>query len=416
MKKEFKKLICVLLSVMMMVTCTSCGWKINAQEISKGYTRRSGLEAKELDENFVSAMAKFSMTLFKGLVTKDEENDLISPLSAILCLAMVANGADGETKTQMEEAFGMSISDLNENLYAYTSSLYSADDCKVNIADSIWVRDDENALHVNEEFLQANADWYDAQIYSAPFDDSTVNDINKWCEDQTDGMIDHIIDEINDNTLMYLINALSFDAEWATKYEKDDIKDYQFTNYDKSKSDVKMLKSEEYRYIEADGVVGFAKDYAGNKYSIVGLLPDESMDIYEFINSLDGDAWMKLWNSKSYDSVQVKMPEFKYSCNMKLNDTLQAMGMKNMFNEKLADFSKMGSADGGNLYCSSVCQKTFIQVDRNGTKAAAITWAVMGAKSAAPDFYYVTLDRPFVYAIVDNQTGLPLFIGAVTNL
>lgn len=397
-----------------MLSFTSCGLKVSAEELSKDY-KRQATDNGEITDTFKRAMADFSMSLFKGLVTKDNSNDLVSPLSAVICIAMIANGADGETKAQIEKTFGMDVDTLNRSLYAYTSLLYQADDYKLNLADSIWFRDEENRLHVNEEFLQTNADWYNAQIYAALFDASTLKDINNWCKHYTDGMIEKMIDKIDSDAVMYLINALTFDAKWSKKYEKKDINDGQFTNYDGSKKTVQMLSSEENTYLSAKGVKGFAKNYAGDQYSIVGLLPDEKTDIYDYINSLDGSAWMSLWNSRQTTTVSVKMPEFTYSASMKLNDTLKAMGMTDMFDGN-ANFSKLGYSERGNLYCSEVCQKTFIQVDRNGTKAAAINWGAIKEAAYYVEMFSVILDRPFVYAIVDNTTGLPIFIGAVTVL
>lgn len=407
--------LCLLLAGILLLTCSSCGLHLHATELSKDYQRRQ-TETGEVSEAFKTAMADFSMSLFKEIVTKDEENDLVSPLSAVICLAMLANGADGETKAQMEAAFGMDIDSLNKNLYAYTSSLYRAKDCKLNLADSIWFRDEENRLHVNAEFLQTNADWYDAQIYAAPFDQSTLKDINNWCRHYTDGEIEKIIDEIDRDTVMYLINALTFDAQWETRYQKEDIDSERFTNYDGTQSTVQMLASEESTYLSADGIRGFAKNYAGNRYSIVALLPDEETDLYACIDTLDGAGWMKLWNSRKNTSVSVKMPEFTYRAKMKLNNALQAMGMTDMFGEK-ANFSKLGYSERGGLFCSEVGQEVLIRVDRNGTKAAAITWGGMKDEAAPPiEPLRVILDRPFVYAIVDNATGLPLFVGAVTSL
>ena len=227
-------------------------------------------------------------------------------------------------------------------------------------------------------------------------------------------MIEKMIDKIDTDTVMYLINALTFDAKWATKYEKKDVGDGHFTNYDGTQKTVQMLSSEERTYFATDGVKGFAKNYAGDRYSIVALLPDQGTDIYDYIGTLDGAGWMNLWNSRESASVKVKMPEFTYSVSMKLNDTLKTMGMTDMFSDS-ADFSKLGYSERGNIYCSEVCQKVFIQVDRNGTKAAAITWGGMKDK-AVMEVHSVILDRPFVYAIVDNATGLPIFIGAVTAL
>lgn len=226
-------------------------------------------------------------------------------------------------------------------------------------------------------------------------------------------MIDSILSEIPDDVIMYLINALVFDAKWEEKYEEDDIRDVTFTNYDKTETAVDMLFSEESVYLYGDGVKGFAKNYSGGAYSFVALLPDEDTDIYDYTASLTGKAWLSLWNSRETATVKVRIPEFTYTSHMKLNDVLFTMGMTDMFDPDLADFSKLGYSEAGNIFCSAVEQKVFIEVDRNGTKAAAITWGLMSDKLVDNIVY---LNRPFVYAIVDNSTGLPLFFGVVTNL
>lgn len=410
------QLACLSLAFAMLFSASSCAMRISAAELSAGYERRA-TEEGEVSDQFKAAMAGFSMELFKGITEKDGENDVVSPLSAVICLAMIANGAAGETKAQMEKAFGMDIDTLNESLYAYTNSLYTSKDCKVNLADSIWFRDD-GQLKVNEDFLQANADWYDAQVYAAPFDDSTLKDINNWCKKHTDGLIDKIIDSIDRDSVMYLINALLFDAKWQNKYEKSDVIEDDFTNYNGSVSKVQYLTSTEREYFSAIGATGFSKNYDGGKYSFMGILPDAGTDIYDFVNSLDGKAWTELRGSSQFTTVDVKFPEFTYNTEMELNEVLKAMGMNDMFDSTKADFSALAQCTGGNIYCSLVRQKVVVDVSRNGTKAAAITLGEMKAESAMPstEVKTVILDRPFVYAIVDNASGLPLFVGIVQGL
>lgn len=411
--------LCITLAVITVLSCVSCSSAvlpakaIEADELSAGYFRMTD-ESGTVSDDFKSEITDLSMTLFRKLVTNDKENDLVSPISAILCLAMLANGADGNTKKQIENVLGMDVDTLNECMYAYTSSLYSSDNCSVNIANSIWFRNNDNKLQISEDFLQTNADWYDAQIYSAPFNSSTVNDINNWCKEQTDGMIDNIIDRIDADTVMYLINALAFDAKWAYEYKSEDIKNGTFTCYDGTPKKVTMLNSIENVYISDDGVTGFVKDYKEGKYSFMALLPDKGTDIFDFVDTLDGDRWNSLLEKRENVFVDVKMPEFSYSAKMNLNEVLKDMGMTDMFTDN-ADFTKLGSYEGENLSCSQIDQKTYISVDSNGTKAAAVSWAISGCSGAIAD-EYVSLNRPFVYAIIDNASGIPLFVGVVTYL
>ena len=407
---------CMLLST---VTMSGCMLTIKAEEISADYTRTATEEGKVTDA-FVAAMADFSLTLANTTVDlekEDKANHLISPLSAMICLSMLATGAEGETLAQMEAVLGMKMDELNKALYAFTQSLYVGEDCKVSVADSIWYREGDG-FAVREEFLQTCADWYEAQQYAAPFDESTRKDINNWVEKYTDGMIDSILeDPIPAEAVMYVVNALVFDAKWEEEYEKKDILTDTFTSLGGAESSVTMLRSEESRYLTVEGGFGVAKPYKGTGYCFVGLLPEEGTDIYEFAASLDGGDWTAMWQEQNRTTVYTRIPEFTYSSDMNLTDSLKEMGMADLFSSDTADLSGLGTSAMGNLYCDGVFQKTFIQVDRNGTKAAAVTWAVNKGESAAPmEPKYVYLDRPFVYAIVDTGTGLPLFVGVVTQL
>lgn len=408
--------LCLLLGTL---TLSGCTLPIHAEELSADYTRKTTDEG-EVSEAFIAAMADFSMTLSNTAIsqsrTEGRENHLISPLSAMICLAMIANGAEGDTLAEMESALGMDVDDLNRALYAYTQSLYVGDDCKVSLADSIWYRDDGN-FRIREEFLQTCADWYEAQQYAAPFDESTREDINRWVKKYTDGMIDTMLDEpIPADTVMYVVNALVFDAKWEAEYENVDVTGRTFTSIDGSTTTVDTLHSEESRYLTVPGGQGFVKPYKGGAYSFVGLLPDEGVDVYELAATLNGDTWATMWQERTYAMIHARIPEFTYDANVNLTPVLQSMGMAHLFDER-ADLSGIGSYAGADLYCGGVYQKTFIEVSRNGTKAAAITWGDIKAESAAPaEPIRIYLDRPFVYAIVDSATGLPLFFGVVTQL
>lgn len=416
MKRIFLSVLCLMLAAILTVGCTSCAVRVSAEELSAGYTRQID-ETPLVGYGFRLAAAEFSMDLFREIPMEEGENVLLSPLSALLCLGMVTGGADGETLRQLEEAFGMDTDTLNESLLAYVQSLYSGEGCEVAIANSIWTQSGDGRFTVNEDFLQKNANYYGAQIYRVPFNGQTVRDINAWVNKHTDGMIKEIVDSVSPDTVMMLINALMFDAKWQEKYESNDIDKYTFTDYYGNKSKVDMMNSEESFYLTLENAVGFAKKYEGGKYSFVGLLPEEGEDVYEFARSLTGEDFLAMWDAQSYRTVKVRIPEFSYENEFSLVDTLRALGVEDMFSPEDANFAGLGACEDGNIFCSEVRQKTFIEVSRNGTKAAAVTWATMECTSAAPsETVNIFLDRPFVYAIVDNATGLPLFVGVVANI
>lgn len=410
----------LLTACVLLTSLSSCTLPIRATELSEGYAR-TATEEGEVSEAFLAAMADFSLTLSNTVVAQTKEetaNHLISPLSAMICLSMLANGADGATLAQMEAALGMTVEDLNRSLYAFTKNLYTGDDCRISLADSIWYREGDR-FTVREEFLQTCADWYDAQQYAAPFDETTREDINNWVKEYTDGMIDTMLEEpIPANTVMYVVNALVFDAKWHTEYEKKQIRERTFTSLDGTETAVEMMHSDEDVYLTVAHGQGFAKAYKGRGYSFVGLLPDEGVNVHDFAASLTGDTWLSMWQTQDRSqTVQVRIPEFTYEASMVLKPVLQEMGMNLLFDAEACDLSGIGSSAAGNLYCDGVYQKTYIEVNRHGTKATAITWADNRDKASAPmEQRTVYLDRPFVYAIVDNQTGLPLFVGIVTEL
>jgi serpin B len=335
--------------------------KVSANELSKNYARVASVQPTVTDE-FKTSFTDFSLTMFRETVKGSKENKLFSPLSAALCLALVNNGANGETRAQLESLFGMETDELNRTMYAFTSNLYSAKDCKLSIANSIWMK--ENALQVNPDFLQRNADWYGAQAYSAPFNGSTVQDINNWCHNQTQGKISKILNDIPNDAVIYLINAVDFDAKWQTKYERDDIEQGIFHNDNGTNSEATMLHSVESRYFIDDNSVGFAKNYMDNKYSFMALLPDEGVDIYEYIESLNGEKWANLLESGDYNradyewrEVHARIPEFSYEVELSLNKTLQSLGVTDMFDPISADFSGIDST-----VCRSCISPTYRRI------------------------------------------------------
>jgi len=377
-----------------------------------GITSR-GVSGKPADNVFVASMADFSIELFKES-TASGGNSLISPPSVMLALAMTSNGADGDTLAELEVLLGggIPLDSLNEYLYSYVNGLPSAENSMLRIANSIWFRDDET-LRVEPAFLQTNADFYRAQIFSAAFDDQTVDEINNWVDANTDGMIDSIIDEIRDEAL-FLINAVAFDAEWARIYDESDIWEGEFTDIHGNKQRVEFMHSAESMFIEDGMATGFIKPYAGGSYSFVALLPNEGITIEAYIESLTGTGFLSMLENKQFEEVRASMPKFEFEYEISMIDALNTLGIHEAFDEYRADFGRMATSSIGNLFISEVLHKTFISVDERGTRAGAATVVAVDAASAPiEEPKIVRLDRPFLFAIIDSSTNLPIFIGTV---
>lgn len=368
-----------------------------------------------IDDKFISSQMRLGVDLFK-FTSKETENKnvLISPLSIQLALSMTANGADGQTLREMESLLGgdITLSELNEYLYSYVSSLPSEDEYKLEIANSVWFRDDFEA---NKSFLQTNADYYDADAYKAHFDDTTLRDINGWVDDNTDGLINKIYDHIDPSTVMCLINAIVFDGEWDEVFEKESINDGIFRSISGEERTVEMMSCEETKYLDDGRATGFIKDYKEGKYSFAALLPNEGVDINDYIDSLDAETMIDTLSKPERGSVQVTMPKFSYEYELKMNDLLASLGMPSAFDPYTADFTRLGKSDEG-LYISDIRHKTYISVDDRGTKAAAITAVAVDTRSMEILDMQIRLDRPFVYMIIDNSQNLPIFIGTVMDI
>ncbi|MBQ3155277.1 MAG: serpin family protein [Clostridia bacterium] len=372
------------------------------------------VEGKQIDEAFRQSQMRLAMELFEACSSASEgKNVLISPLSIQLALAMTANGASGETLEEMQALLGgdIPLDELNAYLYEYVGSLPSSDKYKVELANSIWFRE-QNGFEVYESFLQTNADYYKSQAYAAPFDDTTVEQINKWVEVHTDGMIKKVIEDIDPLTMMYLINALVFDAEWASPYDEYSVHDGTFTALGGRVCDVEYMSAEEGYYLETKDAVGFAKNYKDGKYRFAALLPDEGVDVYDYIASLDGETLLDALDNMESASVFATMPKFSYEYDLEMTDVLSALGMPTAFTDG-ADFSAMSNHD---LHIGTVIHKTFIEVAEKGTRAGAVTAVGMMEEGVPMYKAVIKLDRPFVYLIIDAETNLPLFVGAVTEL
>lgn len=447
--KFIKTIACMTAAVLIAVSLAACGEKAAVPDDTDGVTGNTDtaggtsadngelpeaipLSVKNLMENvtpqttetgpvngdFVAASADFALGLFRKSAAAGE-NTMISPLSVLIALSMTANGAAGETLQQMENVLGsgLTIDQLNEYLRDFTSSLTSADKARLTAANSVWFRDDGGSIAVNADFLQKNADYYHADAYGAAFDDRTVDDINSWVSRHTDGLIDGILDKIPAEAVMYLINAVVFDAEWEKVYTLEQVYDGIFHAHGGSEQTVPMMRSEETRYLDDGKATGFIKPYAGGRYSFAALLPNEDVLLEDYIASMTGESFLGTLSGPKSGIVYAEMPKFTSEYKIEMNGILTELGIEDAFSASLADFSKLGSSPLGNIFISSVLHKTYISVDELGTKAGAVTSVEMSVTSMpAEDIYTVTLDRPFVYAIIDNATNLPLFIGAVTGI
>ena len=360
-------------------------------------------------------LTDFGINLFQRSL-KSGENTLVSPLSVLYALSMTANGADENTLTQMDTVLGLDVQQRNRWLYSYAEGIKNSN---LFLANAIWLKDDKG-FSVEPEFLQTNANYYNAGLYSAPFDDATCKEINKWIEGKTAGMVKNVLDEIPEDAIMYLVNALSFEARWAEVYKETRIWQKVFTTEDGQTRDVQLMYSnEDGRFLEDDLATGFVKWYEDYRYTFVALLPNEGVSVEEYVQSLSGEHLRQMLAAPIDHDVVAAIPKFETEFHTELSNVLEKMGMTDAFDTGLADFSRLGNHSEGNLCINRVLHKTFISVAEQGTRAGAATVVEVAPTAAPPgerELKEVILDRPFVYMIWDMGTDTPVFIGTLMDV
>ena len=392
-----------LIAVSLLAGCG--GSSLTATELTAGMRPAS---AASLEVGEGSQTYDFALDLLRE--NAGEKNALVSPVSVLSALALAESGAGGETLAQMERAAGMSADELADLLQAYGTL---AEGGPLETANSVWLRDSDG-LVVEDDFLATCGECLGAQVFSAAFDDTTVADVNAWVSEKTDDMIPHMLNQISDDAQVLLVNALAFEGGWESPFDSALVSPDTFTCEDGTERDVTMMHSAEDSYLEGELATGFVKPYEGYDYAFVGLLPTEGVSVDELLASLDGDALEGLLTPVAGAAAEIGLPRFTAGYEVELTDALRSLGMADAFDATRADFSRMGTSEQGPLYVGSVLHKTFVDVNEEGTRAAAATSVSMDG-AAAPggpvEYHEVVLDRPFVYLIVDLRCGLPVFAG-----
>lgn len=410
-----KKLFALLLAAVLPVQLCSCAAESEAvknqpfSQDSRIVNLMAQVEAQPpsdltaMDFSLETATADFAVSLLQNSQLPESENLIFSPYSILFALAMTANGARGDTLTRIEETLGMSSQELNSYLYLLSQEARD----ELVTANSIWFREN---FSVEPSFLENTASYFDAAAYQAPFDELTVQQMNAWVSQQTDGRIDSIMQELTEDDRLVLLNALAFDGVWADPYSQDSIAEGIFTAADGTQQSAQMMNSTERFFLQDDLATGFIKEYA-NGYRFVALLPNEGVSIEDYVASLSGGGLLNTIENSRERNVSVSMPMLESETALSLKDALINMGMGLPFGGS-ADFSGMGQ---GELYLSDVLHKTHLKIDDQGTQAGAASSVIVKEKSASMSLS-VTLDRPYVMAIIDNQSNTVLFLGVVNQI
>ncbi len=387
-------------------------------------------ETKELSTTQKKNLTHASWKMFKNTVSlekkdgKLDSNIIISPLSVLSALSMAETGACGATLDEYtDKVIYSSIDDSNEAISIQNSLLNSSS--LWNVANSAWIKEDYTLLSDYKAELEK---YFNGEFFTEPMDDGTVKKVNNWVSDNTNGLIKDIISNLSEDTRLLLANAVAFEGKWETTYSEEDIigedSDAYFVGVNNKEKATYVIDTSLKSYLELNSGYGFINRYKDGDYAFFAYETPDDVTLEEYIKSI---TWKKLYkslNNPLYDAdeVIIQFPEFETDFSESVVSVMKKTGMKTAFSE-FADLSRMITKNDGekeDLRIDDILHKAHIEVNREGTKAAAATIVIVNAtasvKESVPNIVEVRLDHPFIYGIMDTSTNLPVFIGTLTKL
>ena len=349
----------------------------------------------------------FALSFFKQVnrLSKPSENIVVSPYSAGAALSMLTEGAMGQTKVELDNA-------LNGCLFKGQLP-DGGDSVVVKSANSVWIDSDFSVRNRYVNLLQKD---YDALVETLRFSDpATVRAINNWCSENTEGKITEIVDRLTPGDVMFILNALYFNAPWEDKFDPALTAKADFRGVSGIRQVDMMARKGRYNYTEFQGCQMIELPYLGSSYSMFVVLPPENMKIESMLPYVNENVYKQALGMLTPSEVRFKMPKVKMETEMILNDVLMGMGVRTAFTGA-ADFK--GIAETGPLVVSQVKQKCYIDIAESGTEAAAVTSIGVRLTSVRPEvnLKVMTVDRPYVFFIADKESDDILFAGKIVNL
>jgi len=368
-------------------------------------------------ESLVTANNRLGFNLIREILKEDrDKNIFISPSSIAMALAMAYNGADGTTRDAMHKTLeldGLTLDQVNRANLALIKELMNLDSAvQFTIANSLWYR---NTFRVEQTFIDINREFYNSEVAGLDFGDSGAKDIiNGWVDENTNGKIKKIITNIDAQAMLFLINAIYFKGTWTSEFNKDRTKDDEFFTGSGTTVPCRMMyQDDRFPYYEDSTAQMIRLPYGSNEFSMTVVLPRPNVSLNTLINKMNADTW-QLWSSRLHNSEgKIYLPSFKMEYEIKLNDVLTALGMEIAFDPNKANFTRINP--DGQIYISEVKHKTFVDVNEEGTEAAAVTSIGMALACAPEPGFVMRVDRPFLFVIGDRQTGTVLFVGKVVK-
>lgn len=413
-------------SLLLMVIITSLFWAMSCDK--NGSDVRAGdlpdpirIDLRSAEQQMVRADQTFAFEFFEHLFVEEslgeDNNFMVSPLSLSMALAMTWNGAAGKTKEVMQQTLkmdGFSDDELNSYYKKLREALLKTDpSTKLSIANAIFTN---QSVKIKPDFVNTNRSFYEATVEAVDFTrPETVGIINKWASDNTNGLIEKVIENTKPEDLMYLLNAIYFKGIWTSEFDKKNTSERPFTYENGTRKNVEMMKqTAKFNYTNDENLQLVQLPYGNQAFSMMVLLPAEDKELQDVVAVTRQEGyWESLKSGLHEAEVELSLPKFKTEYSKRLNEVLAKMGMGIAF-ANTADFSRMS---GVPAKIDFVKQDTYISTDELGTEAAAVTTIgmIMTSLPVNPEKVVFNANRPFLYLIQENSTGAILFMGAVKN-
>ncbi len=415
-----KKQLLLILGVIIVVTAGYFGYNYTQDYIvARGYAQSDTLAA-EVAPELVAANTGFALDLFDELSADSDSNVFISPLSISTALTMAYSGSDGTTEEAMRNTLGydeLTTEEIEEGYMNLLTSLAGVDNnVQLSIANSVWVEEGFEEM-VYDDYKETLQTYYMSEYYARPFNQDTIDELNNWVYEQTEKKIDKILDKIDPQNVMFLVNAIYFKADWTNQFKEKDTQQRDFILSDGTVVQIDtMAQEEDFKYIKGDTFAAARLPYGREQVAMYIFLPDMNQTLDGFMENLNQVTLDETINEMSNTpNLQVRLPKFKFEYGEKrLNDALKNLGMSIAFEDTLANFTKIADVSPQHLYIDFVDHKALIEVDEEGTVAAAVTNVGISLGSA-PMSRQFHVDRPFFFIIRDDRTGTILFMGRIMN-
>lgn len=424
-----KRFICIIMMLSLAFSLCACSDSILSSDANLGKNFNRSENSPEYDflseehttpenyEKYTEGSIEFAINLLRENMDENE-NTVVSPVSASAVLSTLSLGASGKTSAEIRNvvAGGANTEVISTGTHYLFSRLtaFNSEEGYFKSANSLWF---DNSFDVKSSFLQSCKNYYETDVFRLDFAESDASDkVNGWVNEKTDGEITKIIDSTEDACTIAINTALMEDA-WATPYEEFQMSEGTFRGV-KGDTGAEFMSSNEF-YVSTSYAEGFVKGFKNTPCKFMALLPKEGESIEGFVKNLSAARLTAIIASQTpMERCIAKLPVFSMESEFELTDSLKAMGIKAMFDAEKADFSNLSNA--GKVYVSEVTQKAFVEVGPQGAKAGAATSAVISYGAAPSDevveFKELTFDRPFVFVIFDNESNVPAFIGVVNNV